>query len=156
MGCVSGRAGRHTHLAEKLAHAGVGVGIAVLKRLNDVVGFRGEPHGERFRDGSCGGEDLRVVAHRLGKYLSKRRVGGTKEKGGSYYMREMEQPGVMEEQLEELCEEVGAGLAKYLGSFFCCRWTCLRSAHDRNGTGQGQCTRDRRQETGGAVVCREI
>jgi hypothetical protein len=39
---------------------------------------------------------LRVVAHRLGSYLSKRGVGWTKEREGSYYMREMEKPGVMD------------------------------------------------------------
>lgn len=92
-------------MAEKLAHAVVEVGIVVIECLRDMVDLCREAHVEWFRDGSCGGKDLRVVAHRLWSYLSKRGVRWTKvREGGCYYMREMEQPGVMEYQLEKLCK----------------------------------------------------
>lgn len=96
------REGAPTHLADELAHALVEADIVVLELLDDSVCLGGEPHGEWSGDRRGGRKGLRVFANRFGGGLGKGRVRRTEERVKIYYMREMEQLGVMEDKLDEL------------------------------------------------------
>lgn len=139
---VQGRAakGAHTHLADELAHALVEANIVVLELLDNSVCLGGEPHGEWFGYGRRGRESLRVFADGFGGGLGKRRVGRTKKRVKIYYMREMEQLGVMKNKLDEL-RQGAAGSANVL--FHVCTYytACVLylmpgTYHDTRPTGE--------------------